>query len=61
VEKNTAILSAMLNVTDAVEPSFSTRLKMDQSSNVYAVAMMNDGRVLFAQKEVRVTLGGCAG
>ena len=61
VEKNPAILSAMFNVTDAVEPSFSTRLKMDQSSNVYAVAMMNDGRVLFAQKEVRVTLGGCAG
>jgi sulfur-oxidizing protein SoxY len=61
VEKNPAILSAMFNVTDAVEPSFSTRLKMDQSSNVYAVAMMSDGRVLFAQKEVRVTLGGCAG
>ena len=61
VEKNPAILSAMFNVTDAVEPSFSTRLKMDQSSNVYAVAMMGDGRVLFAQKEVRVTLGGCAG
>ena len=61
VEKNPAILSAMFNVTDAVEPSFATRLKMDQSSNVYAVAMMSDGRVLFAQKEVRVTLGGCAG
>ena len=61
VEKNPAMLSAMFNVTDAVEPSFSTRVKMDQSSNVYAVAMMSDGRVLFAHKEVRVTLGGCAG
>ena len=33
---------------------------MGQTSNVYAVAMMADGRVLFAQKEVKVTLGGCA-
>jgi len=59
VEKNPAILSAMFDLTDAVEPSFSTRVKMRQSSNVYAVAMMNDGRVLFAQKEVGVTLSGC--
>ena len=61
VEKNPAVLSAMFNVTDAIEPNFSTRLKMDQSSNVYAVAMMGDGKVLFAQKDVRVTLGGCVG
>jgi sulfur-oxidizing protein SoxY len=61
VEKNPAVLSALFNVTDAVEPSFSTRLKMDQFSNVYAIAMMNDGRVLFARKEVTVTLGGCVG
>jgi len=61
VEKNPMILSAMFDVTDAVEPIFSTRVKMAQSSNVYAVAMMNDGRVLFAQSEVKVTLGGCGG
>jgi glutathione S-transferase len=34
---------------------------MGQSSNVYAVAMMGDGKVLYAQKEVKVTLGGCGG
>jgi sulfur-oxidizing protein SoxY len=28
---------------------------------VMAVAVMNDGKVLFAQKEVKVTLGGCGG
>ena len=61
VEKNPSLLSAMFDVTDAVEASFSTRVKMGQSSNVYAVAMMNDGKVLFAQKEVKVTLGGCGG
>jgi sulfur-oxidizing protein SoxY len=61
VEKNPNILSAAFDVTDSVEPSFATRVKMGQSSNVYAVAMMADGKVLFAQKEVKVTLGGCGG
>jgi sulfur-oxidizing protein SoxY len=61
VEKNPSILAAMFDLTDAVDPSISTRVKMGQSSNVYAVAMMGDGKVLFAQKEVKVTLGGCGG
>jgi sulfur-oxidizing protein SoxY len=61
VEKNPNVLSAAFDVTDSVEPNFSTRVKMGQSSNVYAVAMMADGKVLFAQKEVKVTLGGCGG
>jgi sulfur-oxidizing protein SoxY len=61
VEKNPNALAAAFNVTDAVEPNFNTRVKMGQSSNVYAVAMMTDGRMLFAQKEIKVTLGGCGG
>jgi sulfur-oxidizing protein SoxY len=61
VEKNPAMLAAMFDVTDSVEPNFATRVKMGQSSNVYAVAMMNDGKVLYAVKEVKVTLGGCGG
>jgi len=61
VEKNPSVLSAMFEVTDAVDANFSTRVKMGQTSNVYAVAMRGDGRVLFAQKEVKVTLGGCGG
>lgn len=61
VEKNPSVLSAVFDVSDAVDPNFSTRVKMGQSSNVYAVAMMADGKVLFAQKEVKVTLGGCGG
>lgn len=61
VEKNPSVLSAMFDVTDAVDANFSTRVKMGQSSNVYAVAMMADGKVLYAQKEVKVTLGGCGG
>ncbi|KAB0581795.1 thiosulfate oxidation carrier protein SoxY [Ideonella dechloratans] len=61
VEKNPSVLSAIFDVSDAVEPNFATRVKMGQSSNVMAVALMNDGKVLFAQKEVKVTLGGCGG
>jgi sulfur-oxidizing protein SoxY len=61
VEKNPNTLAAVFDVSEAVEANFATRVKMGQSSNVYAVAMMGDGKVLFAQKEVKVTLGGCGG
>ena len=61
VEKNPNALAAAFDVTDAIEPNFNTRVKMGQSSNVYAVALMADGRTLFAQKEIKVTLGGCGG
>lgn len=61
VEKNPSTLVAMFNVTDSVEANFATRAKMGQSSDVYAVAIMNDGKALFAKKEVKVTLGGCGG
>jgi sulfur-oxidizing protein SoxY len=61
VEKNPATLTAMFNVTDSVEAAFSARVKMGQSSDVYAIAVMNDGKVLYTKKEVKVTLGGCGG
>lgn len=61
VEKNPSALVAVFNMTDSVEPNFVARAKMGQSSDVYAVAIMNDGKVLFAKKEVKVTLGGCGG
>ena len=61
VEKNPSMLSAMFDVTDAVDANFSTRVKMGQSSNVFAVALVADGKVLYAVKEIKVTLGGCGG
>ena len=61
VEKNPSVLTCLFEIGDAVEANVATRVKMGQSSNVYAVAMMKDGRTLFAQKEVKVTLGGCGG
>lgn len=61
VEKNPNMLCALFDVTDGVDPNFSTRVKMGQSSDVYAVAVMADNKVLFAKKEIKVTLGGCGG
>ena len=61
VEKNPSMLAASFDVTDAIDASVNTRVKMGQSSNVFAVAMMNDGKVLYASKEIKVTLGGCGG
>ena len=61
VEKNPSALSAVFDISDAVEASVSTRVKMGQSSNVMAVAVLADGKVLYAHKEIKVTLGGCGG
>ena len=61
VEKNPSALIAMFNVSPEVEANFSTRAKMGQSSDVYAIAITNDGKAFFAKKEVKVTLGGCGG
>ncbi len=61
VEKNPSVLAAVFDVTDSVDANFNTRVKMGQSSNVFAVALMADGKVLYAGKEIKVTLGGCGG
>jgi sulfur-oxidizing protein SoxY len=61
VEKNPNALVARFDVSEAVEPSFATRAKMAQTSDVYAVAVTADNKAFFAKKEVKVTLGGCGG
>jgi sulfur-oxidizing protein SoxY len=61
VEKNDNPLAAVFDIGDAVEANFNVRVKMGQSSNVLAVAQMADGKVFFAEKEIKVTLGGCGG
>lgn len=61
VEKNPAALIALFHVSDSIDANFATRAKMGQSSDVYAVAIMADGKAFFAKKEVKVTLGGCGG
>ena len=60
VDKNPFNLVAVFDIGEAVAAAgLSTRIKMAESSNVYAVAFTGDGRVLYAVREIRVTLGGC--
>ena len=60
VEKNPNILAANFEIPDGTEPWVNTRIKMRQTSNVYALVKA-DGKYYYASKEVKVTLGGCGG
>ena len=60
VEKNPSILAAKFDIPKGTEPWVNTRVKMGQSSNVYALVKA-DGKYYYAAKEVKVTLGGCGG
>ncbi|HET9651327.1 MAG TPA: thiosulfate oxidation carrier protein SoxY [Usitatibacter sp.] len=46
---------------DGTQPWVNTRVKMGQTSNVFAVVKTADGKFYYASKEVKVTLGGCGG
>jgi len=58
-EKNPAVLVALFQLNPALEPSFSLRIKMAESSDVWAVAVASDGKAWVAKRDIRVTLGGC--
>ena len=58
-EKNPFPLVATFDVTPAVDPYASVRIKMGQTSNVRAVVKTADGRYYTAIKEVKITVGGC--
>jgi sulfur-oxidizing protein SoxY len=60
VEKNPNVLAASFMIPEGTDPSVTTRVKMGQSSNVYAMVKAQ-GKVYIASKEVKVTLGGCGG
>jgi sulfur-oxidizing protein SoxY len=60
VEKNPNALAAVFNLTPEAEPFVTTRVKMGQSSDVYALVKA-DGKFHMAKKEIKVTLGGCGG
>jgi sulfur-oxidizing protein SoxY len=50
----------VFDIPPGTEPSISTRVKMGQSSNIYALVKA-DGKYYVAAKDVKVTLGGCGG
>ena len=59
VDSNNSPMAGSFNVASA-EPYVSTRIKMGKTGNVIAVAKA-DGKLMAAQKEVKVTIGGCGG
>lgn len=60
VEKNPNMLAATFGIPAGTEPFVSTRVKMSETSMVYAAVRAN-GKWILASKEVKVTLGGCGG
>ncbi len=60
VEENPAPLVASFDFGAGAVPDVSTRIKMGKTSNVIAVVKA-DGNLYSAQKEVKVTIGGCGG
>lgn len=60
VEKNPMPLAADFSFSNGAMPQVSVRLKMGQTSNINVVAKA-DGKFYSAQKEVKVTIGGCGG
>ena len=60
IEKNPNMLAAVFDLPAGTEAAITTRVKMGQSSNVYALVKA-DGKYYVASKEIKVTLGGCGG
>ncbi|MEP7206894.1 MAG: thiosulfate oxidation carrier protein SoxY [Casimicrobiaceae bacterium] len=60
VEKNPNTLAASFDIPAGTEPAITTRIKMGQTSNVYALVKA-DGKYYMTSKEIKVTLGGCGG
>ena len=54
------MLTAVFDIPAGTEPALSTRVKMGQTSNVFALVKA-DGKYYVASKEIKVTLGGCGG
>ena len=60
IEKNPNPLAALFDIPSGTERNVSTRVKMAETSNVYAVVKAK-GNYYIAKKEIKVTLGGCGG
>jgi sulfur-oxidizing protein SoxY len=60
IEKNPNALAASFTLPAGTEANVQTRVKMGQTSNVYALVKAGD-KFFVATKEIKVTLGGCGG
>lgn len=59
-ELNPVPLAIQLFITPGLEPTFSARLKLAETSFVYALVETDEGW-FSARKKVKVTIGGCGG
>lgn len=57
-EKNPFPLAATFDVSNGGEGYISTRIKMGQTSDVWAIVKAGD-KFFTAKKEVKITVGGC--
>jgi sulfur-oxidizing protein SoxY len=60
IDKNPQPLAASFAIPAGTEASVSTRVKMGQSSDVYALVKA-EGKFYMTKKEIKITLGGCGG
>jgi len=58
VEKNPVKVVASYTLPDGTAPAIQTRVKMNETSNVYALVRAG-GEFYVARREVRVIVGGC--
>ena len=60
VDKNPFSLAASFFFSDGTDPFVSTRIKMNETSSVVALAI-TDRQAYLARRPIKVTVGGCGG
>jgi len=60
IPENPNTMTGMFNIPEGTEPNIATRVKMAKTSDIYGLVKSGD-KYYLAQKEVKVTLGGCGG
>ncbi|MEQ1437919.1 thiosulfate oxidation carrier protein SoxY [Fontimonas sp. SYSU GA230001] len=60
IEKNPSVLAARFVLPEGTDPYVATRVKVAETCNVIALVQTSSG-YFYAQKPVKVTLGGCGG
>ncbi len=62
VDKNRRPLSATFSFApDGAKPLVGTNLRLNSTTDIQAIAEMNDGSLVKVVKNVKVTVGGCGG
>jgi sulfur-oxidizing protein SoxY len=61
-DKNRRPMNVKFNLTPAMGEAYvGTNLRLGESTDVRAIAEMNDGTLFQVKREVKVTVGGCGG